>query len=227
MKELYKKELKSYFNNFITYLLLAIMLLVNGLLFIKDIFSPTTNLIRIVNFALPLYTLIAWIVIAIPILLFLIYYKPKEKKEDTRLYTSNLSSFEIVVGKTFAITSVFLIFLGIVFLSDVILQKFIYKNAGIAISLYVLVILIILNSAAFSNIIYNLFKNQWISIIVAVLIQSILLFLFKTSVFLEDLLFMPFLQGVVPIVTSIIFLILFVIQTAIAILLLNKKRNIF
>ena len=226
MEAIYKKELKTYLTSILTYIFIALILIVFLFSFTDLIYNPTEYMTRLVNYELPIYKLFIWFITLIPILMFLNYSIQKHRRIDTNLYTSNVSSFKIILAKILAITTVFLIPLLVILCVNLILILTIYTSSAMTLSIYVLAILIILLSTSFTVMIYTLIRNPIIALIVSVTIQNIFMLLITIFGYFEKVLFMPYLQGIVPFATLLIFSSLIILFVSIAVLSLNYKRNI-
>jgi len=119
MLAIYKRELKSYFTSVVGCLFIAIMTLVNGYFFF------TYNL----GYGLPYlsYTLsnaLLILVFAVPILTMKVLADEKKQKTDQLILTTQVSVGDIVLGKYFALATVYLIVIAITCVYPVILSKY-------------------------------------------------------------------------------------------------------
>lgn len=226
MKTIYKKELKTYLTNILTYIFVALILLVFLISFTDSIFNTSIYNIKLINYELPIYKLFVWFITLIPILIFLNFSIQKKKRIDTNLYTSDISSFKIILAKIFAITTVFLIVLLLILITNIILILTIYKSSAMTLSIYILAILLILLSASFTTMIYICIRNPIIALIISVLLQNLVMIFTTLTGYLEKIFFLPYLQGLVPVATILIYICLIILFTAISVLILNYKRNI-
>lgn len=225
MRTIYKKELKTYLSNVLTYITIALLLLLNLVLFVTEVFDISTYT-NIIYYESPIYSIVKWMISLIPVIMFLTYVTQRNKRVDTQLYASIIPSFKIVLAKILAVSTIFIIPLLIILVVNILLILTIFTSSAMVLSIYILAILLILVSASFSTFIYILFKSPIISLIISVVLQGFSMMFFTSVSFYESKLFLPYLQGLLPIGATLIFVILAIIYTLSSILLLNKKRNI-
>lgn len=226
MRSIYQKELKTYLSNILTYVFIVLLLSVYTLLFTNRIFGNHVYYTNVVNYELPIYRLIMWITSLIPILMFLNYTVQKDKRIDTHLYTSTIPSLKIIIAKILAISTIFIMPFAIILFVNTFLMLTVYTASAMVLSIYILIGLMVLLSASFSSMMYTLFKNPIIALIVSVILQNLLIIVFSGITYFERLLFMPYLQGLIPLATSLILTCLIIVYTTISTLILNSKRNI-
>lgn len=226
MKAIYLKELKIYLTNILTYIFISIILIIFVINFTNSTFDILSYNSLFINYELPIYKLFIWFITLIPILIFLNYSVQKNKRIDTNLYVSNISSFKIIIAKILAITTIFLIPLLIILILNIILKLIVYKSSDMTISIYILSVFIILISAAFSIMIYTFIKNPILALIVSTIFQNVIMIFITFISKFELALFLPYLQGIVPLATTLIYIFLIILFTSISILKLNSKRNI-
>lgn len=226
MKVIYQKEMKTYLTNILTYIFWALLLAVYALILSGGIFDVSQYSTRVVNYELPLYRLLTWFITLIPILMFLTYSVQKGKRVDTNLYTSDISSFKVILGKILAISTIFVLPVLIILLVTIILSLAVFTSSAMTLSIYLLMLLLILISASFSTLIYTAIKGPIIALVVSIVIPNLLLALLPILGKLDTRLFMPYLQGMVPVAVTLILMLIIVLYTAISILVLNRKRNI-
>ena len=104
MIAIYKKELRAYFNSMIGWMFLAFFFLGIGF------YHATINLLQgygLLTYALTSVTII--IILIIPIFTMRIMAEEGRQKTDQLLYTSPLSIVQIVLGKFFAMATIFAI----------------------------------------------------------------------------------------------------------------------
>lgn len=104
MMAIYKRELKSYFQSMIGYAFIAFLMLFTGIYF------TAYNL----NYGYPYfsYALSATMfifLVAVPVLTMKCFAEERKSKTDQLLLTSPVSVIEIVLGKYFAMVTVFLV----------------------------------------------------------------------------------------------------------------------
>ncbi len=226
MKSIYIKEIKTYLNHILTYIVVALLLGVNVYIFANEVFNNNLYQISLINYELPIFTLLKWVISLIPILMFLTYTVQKNKRVDTHLYTSNITSFKIVVAKTLAISTIILIPFIIILIINVLLMLTIFPASAMVLTVYILAVLVVLVSASFSTVMYSAFKNPIIALIFILIIQNILMIIFSIITLLEKILFQSYLQGLLPLATTLMLTFFVIVYTIISTLILNKKRNI-
>lgn len=104
MLAIYKRELKSYFDSMIGYVFIAFLVAFMGIYFMVYNLS---NGIPYFSYALSAVTFI--FLVAIPILTMKSLAEERKSKTDQLLFTSPISLTRIIVGKYFAMITVFLI----------------------------------------------------------------------------------------------------------------------
>lgn len=119
MSAIYKKELKSYFSNMTGYIAIALILVVAGILS------------RILNFRglyggmegiLPTLSMI--LMLAVPIVAMRSFAEERQLKTDLLLYCLPLKTTQIVLGKYFAMMTVFAVPTGAMLLYPLILSMY-------------------------------------------------------------------------------------------------------
>lgn len=104
MKAIYKRELSSYFNNMIAPVVIAFMLAVIGLYFMSyNLFSGYPS------FAVVLQTALFLFLVSIPILTMRSMAEDRRSRTDQLLLTAPFSTTSVVLGKYFAMLTVFAI----------------------------------------------------------------------------------------------------------------------
>ncbi len=125
MTSIYRKELRSYFTNLHGYIFGAFMLLICGIFFyavnLKSLYP---------NFEYALETTSFIFLLVVPIVTMKCFAEEKGQKTDQLLYSLPLSTTEIVMGKFFALYTVFLIPLSIMSVYPLILSLFGTVNFG-------------------------------------------------------------------------------------------------
>lgn len=220
----FKKETKNILTNIITYILIAIILIIYTIMIMQNIFTQ-----KRIEFRSPIYYLKYSFIILIPILAYFNYSNKDFKlKEDRNILISQESTFGIVMGKIFSTFIVAMIPIAIMFLSELILSMTIYKSGLMMYTIYIFYTIFILMSSAITHLIYTIFKDENVAAVISIIFQALILaILLKTNI--EVAILLPFLQGILPInIIITMFLIIFVLIIAMQILL-NKKRgtNIF
>ena len=102
MISIYKKELRAYFNNMTGYIAIAMILMMAGI-FIKV--TCFDNHLAQMEFALPTVSII--LMLAVPIVTMRSFAEERHQGTDRLLYTLPLSTAKIVLGKYFAMLTVF------------------------------------------------------------------------------------------------------------------------
>ncbi len=119
MSSIYRKELRSYFTNMHGYIFGAFLLLICG------IFFYVTNLVGgSAYFEYALQTTSFIFLLIVPIVTMKCIAEEKHQRTDQLLYSLPLSTTEIVLGKFFALYTVFLIPLSIMGIYPLILTLF-------------------------------------------------------------------------------------------------------
>lgn len=104
MIAIYKRELKSYFQSMIGYVFIAFMALFVGIYFLAYNLNGGYP-----YFAYTIYSVLFIFVVAIPILTMKCFAEERKSKTDQLLLTSPVSITGVVLGKYFAMVTVFLI----------------------------------------------------------------------------------------------------------------------
>ncbi len=119
MKAIYKKELRSYFTSMIGYVYMAILLVIVGIyFFIQNLLSGYAD------FEYTLSGVIFLTVLLTPILTMRIMAEESKQKTDQLLYTSPLTAAQIVLGKFFAVFTVFLCVVAIMCFYPLIMRLY-------------------------------------------------------------------------------------------------------
>ena len=120
MKSVFKRELRSYFTGITGYIFCFLLLMIVG---IYTYFVNINNLQ--VNFEVTLGTSsYLFLMLAVPILSMRIIAEERRQSTDKLLYSLPLSSFQIIMGKYFAMIVVFLLPLTIISFYPAILSLF-------------------------------------------------------------------------------------------------------
>lgn len=119
MRAIYKKELKSYFSSMMGYIFIFFILLVTGIYF------TAYN----INSAYPIldYTLNAVLfvfLVAVPVLTMKILADERRLKTDQLLLTSPVNVWDIVLGKFFALVTIYAIPVVVICLYPLIMSQF-------------------------------------------------------------------------------------------------------
>ena len=117
MAAIYKRELKSFFHSFVGWLYVAVMIAVMGIYF-----SLCNMLVGYPTISYVLQSVVFMIVFTIPILTMRSLSEERKYRTDQLILTSPVSVGRIVLGKYFALTTVFVIPLIIIGLTPPILM---------------------------------------------------------------------------------------------------------
>lgn len=144
MLAIFKKELRSYFTSIIGYLFIAFLLALIGLFFYYDnMLSGATN------FAYPLYDMSMFFILLVPMLTMRIMAEENRQKTDQLLFTSPITIGKIILGKFFAVLTVFGIGLAVTCVYPLILKS--YGNVNLKMS-YTAILAFFFMGAAFMSI---------------------------------------------------------------------------
>ncbi len=119
MSAIYKKELKSYFSNMTGYIAIAMILIMTGI-FVK-ILSFDGGYANM-EYALPTVSII--LLLAVPIITMRSFAEERQQKTDQLLYSLPLTTTQIVLGKYFAMLTVFAVPVGVMALYPLILSMY-------------------------------------------------------------------------------------------------------
>lgn len=103
MKAIYKRELKSYFDSMTGYVFIAAIIIFTGIYF----------MVYNLNMGYPYFSYALYgagfiFILSIPILTMRCFAEERKNKTDQLLLTSPVSVLSVVLGKYFAMTTVFL-----------------------------------------------------------------------------------------------------------------------
>ncbi|MDF2944814.1 MAG: putative rane protein [Herbinix sp.] len=108
MLAIYKKELRSYFTSMIGYVFIAFFLVIIGIyFFVQNLLSGYANFEYTLSSVTFIFVLLA------PLLTMRLMAEENKQKTDQLLYTSPISASSIVMGKFFAVFTVFLLVMAI------------------------------------------------------------------------------------------------------------------
>ncbi len=127
MLAIYKKELRAYFTSFLGYMFIAFLLIIVGIC--QDNYNLTS---KYANFAYAIQGSTFLFVVLIPLLTMRILAEEKRQKTDQLLFTSPVSITKIILGKYFALISVFGIAVLCICAYPLILRHFGPTNLSIA-----------------------------------------------------------------------------------------------
>lgn len=118
MLAIYKRELKSYFTSVIACLFIAVTTLISGIFFVYyNLNNGSTDMY-------PVYECLFILVFTMPILTMKIIADERRQKTDQLILTAPISVGKIVMGKFFALTTIFAIPVLIMCLYPIILSSF-------------------------------------------------------------------------------------------------------
>ncbi|HCR41720.1 MAG TPA: ABC transporter [Lachnospiraceae bacterium] len=119
MLAIYKKELRSYFTSMIGYVFIAFFLVIIGIYFM--IYNLMFGL---ANFEYCLSTVTFIFVLLVPLLTMRLMSEEKKQKTDQLLLTSPLSARSIILGKFFAVFTIFAIVMAIICMYPLIMSLY-------------------------------------------------------------------------------------------------------
>ena len=141
MIAIYKKELKAYFNSIIGYLFIGFFLFFIGLYhYMNNIYSGYAN------FAYALYGIRYFFTLLIPMITMRIMAEENRQKTDQLLLTSPVSIEKIVLGKYFAVLTIFALVLVITGFYPLVLSQYGEVNL---LSTYIAIVAFFLMGAAY------------------------------------------------------------------------------
>lgn len=105
MLAIYKKELQGYFTSMIAYLFIAGFVVITGLYF--TVYCVNNSMVDFAGYVLS--GTCPWLALLIPILTMRLWAEEKKQKTDQLLLTSPVSVTKIVLGKYFAVVTLYLI----------------------------------------------------------------------------------------------------------------------
>ena len=119
MLAIYKKELRSYFTSMIGYVFIAFFLVIIGIYFM--IYNLMFGL---ANFEYCLSTVTFIFVLLVPLLTMRLMSEEKKQKTDQLLLTSPLTARSIILGKFFAVFTIFAIDMAIICMYPLIMSLY-------------------------------------------------------------------------------------------------------
>ena len=125
MSAVYKKELRAYFSNMTGYVVIAFMLLITGIFSVAQNFKGGYP-----QFEYNLSSVAFVLLFVVPILTMRSLAEEKHQRTDQLLYSLPMSMTEIILGKYFAMLTVFAIPVGVMCLYPLIFT--IYGTVGFA-----------------------------------------------------------------------------------------------
>ncbi|MBQ6990929.1 MAG: ABC transporter permease, partial [Clostridia bacterium] len=129
MLAIYQRELRSYFTGFVGYVFAAFILLFGG------IYTMVINLSNgITNFEYVLGNMSFVFIIAVPVLTMRVLAEERKQKTDLLLYSLPRSMTAIVLGKYFAMLTVFAVPMGVMAVYPILLSMYGEINMAVAYS---------------------------------------------------------------------------------------------
>ncbi len=127
MLAIYKKELRAYFTSLIGYLFVAFLLVFVG------VFQYRHNLVNgYANFAYAVNSTTTFFLLLVPMLTMRILAEEKKQRTDQLIFTSPVSIERIILGKYFALITVFAIAVAIICIYPPVLHNYGATNYAIA-----------------------------------------------------------------------------------------------
>ncbi len=127
MSAVYKRELNSYFNSMIGYVYTAVVLIFFGIMFLLTNIFPQTTQGSYPYFAGALSNSVIILVFAVPILTMKSIAEERRSKTDQMLLTYPVKTSSVILGKYFAMLTVYVIPLAIACLCPLIIS---WETAG-------------------------------------------------------------------------------------------------
>ncbi len=127
MSAVYKRELNSYFNSMIGYVYTAVVLIFFGIMFLLTNILPQTTQGSYPYFAGALSNSVIILVFAVPILTMKSIAEERRSKTDQMLLTYPVKTSSVILGKYFAMLTVYVIPLAIACLCPLIIS---WETAG-------------------------------------------------------------------------------------------------
>ncbi len=171
MIAIYKKELKSYFNNFFGFLYISVILLFMG--FFSTAFSFKGQSPYISD-SLSLLALVVFLIT--PILTMRSIAEERQKKTDQLLYSLPLSVTSTVVAKYLAMLTIFLIPVGVICVYPFVLGSFGFVNFGQSFGAILAFALMGACLLAIGMFISSLTENQIVSAVISFVVMLLIYF---------------------------------------------------
>lgn len=164
-----KKELKSFFNQPMAYILLVVFLAIVNFFYFRTLFLSNEATLR------PMFSLMPWIFLFfIPALTMGVLSKEKETGTFEILNTQSIKTRDIVIGKFFSVFILVAIALIITIIAPITLGGFGGFDLGIIVSQYLGSLFLIAGFVAVSLFASSLTKNQIIAFILGIAFNFIL-----------------------------------------------------
>lgn len=172
MTAVYQKELRSYFNNLFGYIYIALVLLFMG-------FCATNYHFKnyyVSNLSYSLQDMAFILLLVTPLLTMRAIAEERQRKTDTLLYSLPVSVTSTVLGKYFAMLTVYLIPIGVISIYPVVLSWFGEVNFASAYSAIIGLFLMGASLLAIGLFISSLTENQVISAILTFVVMFVIYF---------------------------------------------------
>lgn len=122
MGAIYKREIKAYFTSPVAYIFLAVFYVITGYYFcMANLYSATTDM------SMAFTNVFVVMMILLPLLTMRLFSEEKKQKTEQCLLTAPVNLFDIVMGKFFACSTVFVIAMAVYIPCIAVL----YKLAGV------------------------------------------------------------------------------------------------
>ena len=172
MTAIYKRELRSYFTGGIGYVYCAVFALVMNIVYcMNSIGYYQSGFLYIFNIML-----IAMILL-IPVMTMRIWSEEKKQKTDQLLLTAPVTTMQIVLGKFWAVMTVFIISLALTLVYPLLAYLYGTPEPAITIGNYVALILAAGAYIAISQFMSSLTESQIVSALLSMLTLSMFFFL--------------------------------------------------
>ena len=158
MNAIYKRELNQYFKTPTGYIFISMFLFITGTYFYLVNLSAQNGDIK--NLFSSIFPIILFL---IPILTMRLFSEEKKQKTDELLFTSPISTKEIILGKFFSTLVVFLIPLAGTIMYPVILSFFTKPEVLVILGNYIGIILLSSSFISIGLFIAVIFENQILS----------------------------------------------------------------
>ena len=172
MTAVYQKELKSYFNNLFGYIYIALVLLFMG-------FCATNYHFKnyyVSNMAYSLQDMAFILLLITPLLTMRIIAEERQKKTDTLLYSLPVSVTSTVLGKYFAMLTVYIIPIAVISIYPLVLSRFGEFNFASAYSAILGLFFMGASLLAIGMFISSLTENQVVSAILTFVVMFVIYF---------------------------------------------------
>lgn len=181
MSAIYKREMKSYFTSPLGYIIIAIIIAINSVLFAKiNLAYGQSNM----SYASQLFIQMV-MVFMVPILTMRIFSEERKLKTDQLLLTSPVNVLDIVMGKFLSSVSIFVMAMLVNLVYWFYCEKYAAVfNFGVAIGNFLAVILVAMTFISMGMFISALTESQFIAAFgsFAIILAILLINIFKTKI---------------------------------------------